>query len=67
MAQLEATVAKRSSTELIRKITDKKMQDFHQNRHKNLQILQNLIFSSFVLIQKKKTSLLSFPSEKYTF
>jgi hypothetical protein len=40
------------------------MQGFNQYRHKTLQILKNLIFSSFVLIQKKqkiKASLLGNP------
>ncbi|MDR1347252.1 MAG: hypothetical protein LBJ63_02310 [Prevotellaceae bacterium] len=32
----------------------KKLQGFNQYRHKTLQILKNLIFSSFVLIQKKQ-------------
>jgi hypothetical protein len=32
----------------------KKLQGFNQCRHKTLQILKNLIFSSFVLIQKKQ-------------
>jgi hypothetical protein len=31
-----------------------KLQGFNQYRHKTLQILKNLIFSSFVLIQKKQ-------------
>jgi hypothetical protein len=42
----------------------KKLQGFNQYRHKTLQILKNLIFSSFVLIQKKqkiKASLLGDP------
>jgi hypothetical protein len=32
----------------------KKLQGFNHYRHKTLQILKNLIFSSFVLIQKKQ-------------